>query len=64
MLRRKGSQERLKTNKQKALQGSDTCNSTIKIYISAVNSGPDRVEFKSATPPEDREKRKEKEKYF
>ena len=24
----------------------------------------DRVEFKSETPPEDREKRKEKEKYF
>lgn len=54
----------VKKKKKKALQGSDTCNSTIKIYISAVKSRPDRVEFKSATPPEDREKRKEKEKYF
>ena len=54
MLRRKGSQEWLK-KKKKALQGSDTCNSKIKIYISAVNSGPDRVEFKSANTPEDRQ---------
>ena len=63
MLRRKGSFEWLK-KKKKALQGSDTCNNTIKIYISAANSRPDRVEFKSVTPPEDREKRKGKEKYF
>lgn len=61
MLRRKGSWEWFK-KKKKALQRSDSCNSTIKIYISAVNSGPDRVEFKSATPPENGEKRKEK--YF
>ena len=54
----------VKKKKKKALQGSDTCNITIKIYISAANSRPDRVEFKSVTPPEDREKRKGKEKYL
>lgn len=57
MLRRKGSWEWFKKKKKSPAKEAILAIAQLK-STSAVNSGPDRVEFKSATPPENGEKEK------